>query len=177
MKVVEMGAERWRRIPLLGVLREELGREAGDYMVRWHLTPWAWWPFRKRLYLHVYDKPDNDPCPHDHPFPFRSIILLGGYTEEVYPYEVQPDGKVKIVGDMKAEPVRIRRRPLRTHYVPATCVHRVAELHGRKTITLVIRGPKEQDWGFFVWSFEKGPVKVPGWQYIGLPEPENSAYE
>lgn len=156
------------------LLQEHLGREAGDYMTRWHLTPWKWWPFKKRLYLHLYDSPDNDPWPHDHPFGFRSIILLGGYTEEVYPYQEKPDGKVLVL--WPTTPELVRRRPLRTFFVPAGTVHRIAKLHGRKTVTLVIRGAKEQDWGFFVKTFERGVVKVPWWEYIGLPKPTKPAY-
>lgn len=165
----------WNMKPLLGgvFIRELIGRNEDDYMTRIHLTPWRWWPFRNRLYLHLWRTPDNDPVPHDHPFGFRSFVLLGGYTERVYPYEVTATGVKAPMRD--AGIIDIRRRWLTTHKVPMTHCHRVVKLHGR-TITLVIRGPKEQDWGFFVHTFEKGVVKVPWWQYIGLPAPDRSAY-
>jgi hypothetical protein len=164
-------------VPVLGglVLKEVLGRQEGEYMSRYHITPW--WPGRRKLYLHIFDRPDLDDHPHDHPFGFRSIILAGGYTEEVYPYEEQPDGKIAVRGVQLGAVRTVRRWPLTTHKVNANHVHKIAKLHGRRTITLLIRGEKEQDWGFYVFDFWRGVHKVPGWKYIGLPEPEKPAYQ
>lgn len=166
--------------PMLGGLigREHLGREAGEYMTRWHLTPWKLWPFKKRLYLHVYQSHDQDAVPHDHPFGFRSIILMGGYTERQYFYEVTPTGSVMVRHHplSKLKYRDIRRRPLTMFAVPASHVHRIVKLHGKRTVTLLIRGEKEQDWGFFVDDFKKGVVKVVWWEYIGLPGPMKPAY-
>ena len=161
---------------MLGFRVQKIGRGDGerkDYLLRVHLTPWDWWPFKKRLYLHVFSRPDGDDHPHDHPFPFRSIILWGGYTEEVFPY-VDQNGAVLVLN----KPIeRIRRRWLSSHKASAKHVHRIAELHARKVVTLVIREPKQRDWGFYVHTFEKGVVKVPWWTYVGLPAQPPSAYE
>jgi hypothetical protein len=145
-------------------------------MTRIHLTPWRWWPFEKRLYLHLFRTPDHDPVPHDHPFGFRSIILFGGYTERIYDYVVTPQGVRTATNRFEDHWRDVRRKPLTTHRVPKTHCHRIIELHGRRTVTLVIRGLKEQDWGFFVHTFEHGVQKVPWWKYIGLPAPDRSAY-
>jgi hypothetical protein len=173
---VSAEADRWRRLPF-GMKAEELGRPNKQYMTRIHLTPWEWWPFR-RLYLHVYHRPDEDPDPHDHPFGFRTIILLGGYVEAVYPWRETAQG-VRVTGQNGHGhgPELFVRKPGHTRLVLAGTVHKITSLMGKRTVTLVIRGPKEQDWGFYVWDFKNGPVKVPSWKYIGLPEPEKSAYE
>jgi hypothetical protein len=159
-----------------GMIKEIIGRDEGDYMTRIHLTPWRWWPWKKRLYLHLFDRPDLDPWPHDHPFPFRSIVLLGGYTELIFPYRIASDTKRVIDGTNLVGLKTVRRRMLTSHAVPASHCHKIVQLHGRRTVTLVIRGEKEQDWGFFVWNFRDGIQKVPWWEYIGLPAPEKSAY-
>lgn len=53
-----------------------------EYIVRLHLfkTPWF------ALCLHWILKPDPEPYHHDHPVSFLSLILRGGYVEQV------PDG-------------------------------------------------------------------------------------
>jgi hypothetical protein len=168
---VKLQSNMVRRGPFI---KEIIGRQEGDYMTRWHLTPWDWWPFKKRHYLHVFNRPDNDPWPHDHPFGFRSIVLMGGYTEIIYAYDMTPQGVLDRTNSVGWQ--IIRRRPGQTHKVPATHCHKIVALHGRRTVTWVIRGEKEQDWGFFVWSFERGIQKVLWWQYLGLPEPGSSAY-
>jgi hypothetical protein len=174
----------WNMKPLLGGLfiKELIGRADEDYMTRIHLTPWRWWPFPKRLYLHHFRTADHDPVPHDHPFGFRSIILLGGYTERVYNYRTDADmamprGRVITASTKDSENwYDVRRRAGTTHRVAKSHCHRIIALHGRRTVTLVIRGKKEQDWGFFVPDYERGVVKVPWWKYIGLPAPDRSAY-
>lgn len=163
-------------MPVLGGLFEKqvIGRSEGEYMTRFHLTPWKWWPFKKRLYLHGFRRPDRDEHPHDHPFPFRSIILWGGYTEKVFPYKEMPGGGILALHPN--QPTLIRRRWLRSHRAEAGHVHMIAELHAKTVWTLVIREPKVQEWGFYVWTFKSGVVKVPWWQYIGLPAKPPAAY-
>jgi hypothetical protein len=92
----------------------------------------------------------------------------------VFPYRIE-DGRC-IDGMNNGGWKEYHRRPLTTHKVPASHCHKIVELHGRRTVTWVIRGEKEQDWGFFVHTFEKGVQKVLWWQYLGLPEPYPSAY-
>jgi hypothetical protein len=158
-------------------VKEIIGREEGDYMTRWHLTPWDLWPFRKRHYLHVFERPDLDPWPHDHPFGFRSIVLRGGYTERVYCYRIEGDRVITVTSRDSDNWYEVRRRPLTSHRVPASHTHKIMKLHGRRTVTWVIRpAEKEQDWGFFVHTHEHGVQKVPWWQYLGLPEPHEPAY-
>lgn len=47
-------------------------------------TPWC------SLYLHWINEADSDRHPHDHPWNFCSLILRGGYTEDIYSYPGAP---------------------------------------------------------------------------------------
>lgn len=56
-----------------------------------YLRRWFIWPHKPkdlamvpRLYLHKFYTGDSDRHLHDHPWPFRSLILWGGYTEFSY---------------------------------------------------------------------------------------------
>lgn len=54
-------------------------REDGKiYLVRWNIFQCPWFTIK----LHKILKSD-DACLHDHPWPFMSIILKGGYVEHV----------------------------------------------------------------------------------------------
>ena len=63
----------------------EVKEGAELYLTRFHLLKAPRWS----VYLHWIHKPDPYPgtALHDHPVPFLSIVLRGGYTEE------RPDGR------------------------------------------------------------------------------------
>jgi hypothetical protein len=126
----------YRLLPL-GLSVEELGGPGSDFFYRYHLTPWRWWPLRWRLYLHCFRQPDTSP-PHDHPFSFVSLILWGGYTEEVYARDSAAPGgwRCRLV----------RRRPGTGYRAPADYVHRIVRLHGRRCYTLMLKGPEVRGW-------------------------------
>lgn len=163
---------------------EEISRSEGGYMTRYHLTPWAWWPFQKRLYLHHFTGPDSDAEPHDHPMDFRSFILWGGYTEEVWHIETEQEHDRQgcpacLYGpqcELWWQKKYVRRWPLTTHFAKASHTHRITTLHAKNVWTLFLRGPKTQDWGFFMGLPRPTAVKVVSWVYLGLPEPEEPAY-
>ncbi len=90
------------------------------------------------LRLHKIYKSDIDRELHNHPWPFISIILKGGY------YEYLSDGSCTWHG---AGSVLFRK---------ATTLHRL-ELPST-AITFVLRGRQVQEWGFLT---EKGMV---GWR-------------
>ena len=53
---------------------------------RVYLRRWRLW--RGRFFsvcLHRFMAPDQSACAHDHPWPFVSLVLWGGYVEEVWP--------------------------------------------------------------------------------------------
>lgn len=101
-----------------------IGRDSTDvYMRRWKLLRTRWF----NVYLHEFIRGDVDPCLHDHPWRFVTLILAGGYTEHL------PNGT--------------RWRPPGTFlYRPAKHRHRV-ETSG--AWSLVVVGTRVRRWGFF----------------------------
>ncbi len=111
--------------------RFDIGRpNQSVYLTRWTLwgqrygKPGAW-----RVFLHCFHRGDAEPYFHDHPWPFVSLILSGGYWEHT------PRGK-RWYG-----PGRLLRRP-------AEWAHRVELPAGKRCWTVVITGPKSRSWGF-----------------------------
>lgn len=102
------------------------------YLRRWRLiqTPWG------ALYLHRIFLRDTG-APHDHPFTFWSLILRGGYSEEVLH--------------------NVATQPQRQHYVRKRgSIHRMRLQDAHSiwevfpgTWTLVLVGPRRRVWGFW----------------------------
>jgi len=143
---------------------EVIGRGKPSYMIRFHLTPFGWWKWR-RLYLHILGRPDADREFHDHPWSFWTIILFGGYTETSHVMEKREDGHdgVRPSGEYVVD--RIGWMGVR--YRPATHAHLITKLHTRRVVTLVLRdNAKARDWGF--WKFddynETDPARF--WRWI-----------
>lgn len=122
--------------------RISITRHDGDqYLDRLRIIDCPWFG----IYLHRFEGSD-DECLHDHPWPFVSIILRGGYFEYVgEAFGASWDGSPRWQ--------QIRRR---WHGVGsilfrrANHAHRVELDHAKpQTISLVIRGPRSRPWGFF----------------------------
>lgn len=82
------------------------------------------------IYLHKFVG-DDDLCLHDHPWPFLSLILWGGYYET---------DKNKVRTWYSAGSILFRRAEWR---------HRVELDRGRPCYTLVVIGKKCRHWGFW----------------------------
>lgn len=95
---------------------------------------------RFAVYLHKFERGDEDDCPHDHPWDFTSIVLWGGYTEERWYRDV-------IEGHMERWPDDLQRGWLSTARRMAEECHRVRNPYG-PCWTLVITGPRRRSWGF-----------------------------
>jgi len=111
-----------------------------DYMHRYYifLKDRKWFPFNVTLHKIVRS---DDPIMHDHPWPFMTIILTGGY------YEHTP--KFNSKGEQFAEFIRWRG--------PGSIIIRTSgeyhwlELDQEKpTTTLFFMGPRKRDWGFLL---------------------------
>lgn len=116
----------------------DIQRDGSLYLRRFYLTPRSW---RRRLFLHHIVLADPDPYVHDHPWPFRTLVLRGGYNEDVMsdcrccnlPVDWN-DGEL-LAGTGCYRPARYRHR---IFYVrPGTW-------------TLVLAGRAEREWGFWV---------------------------
>lgn len=81
------------------------------------------------IYVHIIRVADYARCEHNHPWPFLTIILRGGYVEEI-------DGK------------EYTRRPGYIGWRPRGFQHRITQLRKDSALTLVIRGPDRVDWHF-----------------------------
>lgn len=117
------------------------GRGDGDpYLSRYWLlghktSRWA-------LMLHKMWRPDDDACHHDHPWSFWTLVLKGGYVEQV----TVKHGKGF---DLRPPWIRTRRnRPGMLLYRPAEHTHRISYLPNHTCWTLVLRFKKRRSWGF-----------------------------
>ena len=119
-----------------------------DNAGRIFLDRWGWECRWFGVYVHRVAAPDPGLDLHDHPWPFVSFVLWGGYVDEVYPAReasrVAPD--LDRWSTARGLPRRCRR--WRWHRVPLTDAHRIVSVEPR-TWTLVVRGCKSRPWGFY----------------------------
>lgn len=95
-------------------------------------TPWF------GIYLHRIHEPDPDRDPHDHPWPFISLILSGSYEE------------VTFTGPQELGHYQLRKRGS-AHFMSTRKAHRITDVQGILW-TLVLTGPRIREWGF--WTDE-----------------------
>ena len=98
------------------------------YLTRYYLflKERSWFPFN--IFLHNFHKGDLDDL-HDHPWPYFTFILKGGY------YEHTPTGK--------------HWRSAGTgRFASSRSLHRIELEPGVDTWTLFIPGPQLREWGF-----------------------------
>jgi hypothetical protein len=103
----------------------------GLYLTRWRIiqTPIA------AIYLHRLDAPDSRPTLHDHPWPFLSLVLRGGYTERrLSPLMMTVD-----------EHHVIRR----FNFMAQRDAHAILSLRRTPTWTLLFVGPRTRTWGYW----------------------------
>lgn len=113
-----------------------------DYLTRWTLAG-ARKDSRflggRAVFLHRFHRSDPDEM-HDHPWPFVSVILSGGYWERT-PGPGWANG---------SGPVRRRWYGAgRVLVRPANWIHSVEIPAGREAYTLILRGKKVKSWGFY----------------------------
>ena len=96
--------------------------------------------FPFNVFLHKFLRSDPDDV-HDHPWPYATLILKGGYYEWVPKFD--SNGK-------KIDEERMWRGPGHFRLCRATSYHRI-ELDSSITAwTLFMPGAKQRDWGFLV---------------------------
>jgi hypothetical protein len=162
------------------VRRKDIWDTCGEclYLQRWFImgrggddgragTSWA-------LMLHRMHRPDEDRAHHDHPWNFWTLVLWGGYVEEVsVPAMWGPgDGRhylecparhisAALAGERRpCTCVRFKRnrmRPGTLAFRPAEYRHRIATLPKGQALTLVLRTKKRRSWGF--WMPGEGWIK------------------
>jgi len=96
--------------------------------------------FPFNVFLHKFLKGDPDDV-HDHPWPYATLILKGGYYEWIPQFN--PDGT-------KSGEIRKWRGPGHFRTCSPESYHRIELADGVTAWTLFMPGPKRRDWGFLV---------------------------
>jgi hypothetical protein len=114
--------------------------ENEPYLERYYLFLRDRERFPFNIFLHKFLKSDPDDV-HDHPWPYATVILKGGYWEWIPVFDT--------VGRKIGE-VQHWRKPGHFRTCSASSFHRI-ELDPNVTCwTLFMPGPKQRDWGFMV---------------------------
>jgi hypothetical protein len=94
------------------------------------------------VYVHKINRPDADRAMHDHPWKFCTFILKGGYVERTPavnpPYERYDNKKHK----------RHTWRAGSLHSINLKQFHTIERLLKVPTWSLMVVGPRKQNWGF-----------------------------
>jgi hypothetical protein len=96
--------------------------------------------FPFNIFLHKFHKGDPGDV-HDHPWPYFTLILKGGYYEWIPQFRED--------GIMSCE-VRKWRGPGHFRFCSANSYHRIELKEGVTPWTLFMPGPQKQEWGFLV---------------------------
>jgi hypothetical protein len=89
------------------------------------------------VFLHKFHKGDPGDV-HDHPWPYATLILKGGYYEYTPNFE-----NGKMVGETKHW-----RGPGHWRICSAYSYHRIELVPGIDAWTLFMPGPQKREWGF-----------------------------
>ena len=125
----------------IGRKRIVMDRQSDEpYLERYYLflTDRKLFPFN--IFLHKFLKGDPDDV-HDHPWPYATLILKGGYYEWIPKF----NSKGEKVGEK-----RMWRGPGHFRVCRATSYHRIELKEGVTAWTLFMPGPHKRDWGFLV---------------------------
>jgi hypothetical protein len=98
------------------------------YLERYYLFLKDRQRFPFNVFLHKFLKSDPDDL-HDHPWPYATLILKGGY------WETTPEG-------------RFWRNPGHFRICKANSLHRIELDPSVECWTVFMPGPKQREWGF-----------------------------
>jgi len=98
----------------------------------------TWFPFN--IFVHKFCKSDPDDV-HDHPWPYFTLILRGGYYEWIPQFD--RDGK-------KFGEIAHWRQPGHFRFCSASSYHRIELDPAVEAWTLFVPGPQKREWGFLV---------------------------
>ncbi len=130
------------------------------YMERWWvIKPRSWLPFASRIH-HIL-RSDLDRHLHDHPWPYLTVILKGGYWEVTFAFQkdlIKSSRKYIFFHD-DTTGIWFKKR----YYGPGSILfrrpgtfHRLIVEHGQTAWTWFTVGPHVQKWGFL--TEDKGKV-------------------
>ena len=114
--------------------------ENEPYLERYYLFLRERERFPFNIFLHKFLKSDPDDV-HDHPWPYVTLILKGGYWEWIPHFDT--------VGRKTGE-YQAWRGPGHFRISKANSFHRIELDPDITAWTLFMPGPKQRDWGFLV---------------------------
>jgi hypothetical protein len=114
--------------------------ENEPYLERYYLFLRERNRFPFNVFLHKFLKSDPDDV-HDHPWPYATLILKGGYWEWIPHFDT--------VGRKTGE-YQVWRGPGHFRISKANSFHRIELDPDITAWTLFMPGPKQRDWGFLV---------------------------
>ncbi len=114
--------------------------ENEPYLERYYLFLRDREQFPFNVFLHKFLKSDPDDV-HDHPWPYATVILKGGYWEWIPHFDT--------VGRKTGE-YQVWRGPGHVRISKANSFHRIELDPDITAWTLFMPGPKQRDWGFLV---------------------------
>ena len=123
----------------------DIVKPEGLYLRRFYLTPRRW-PIR--IFLHYIGLSDVDTDLHDHPWSFVTVILSGGYNEEL-PCKFTIDWREVLGGNVTRWSTYFKRRragSIIMHH--ATDSHKVHLVNGKPSWSLVFSKRAVRNWGF-----------------------------
>lgn len=127
--------ERWGRKRLV------YDRVDGElYLTRYYVFLKERTRFPFNVFLHRFHKSD-DVVLHDHPWPYVTVILRGGYWEWTPVFDNQGN---------KIGETRHWRGAGHFRFCRATSYHRIELVPDVECWTLFMPGPKQRQWGFLV---------------------------
>ena len=130
-------------LELIGRKRIVMDRQDNEpYLERYYLFLKDRKSFPFNIFLHKFLKGDPDDV-HDHPWPYATLILKGGYYEWVP--EFNSEGH-------KTGEFRHWRGPGHFRICGANSYHRVELKEGVTAWTLFMPGPHKREWGFLTKS-------------------------
>jgi hypothetical protein len=116
-----------------------LDRSSSDpYLTRYYVFLKDRRRFPFNVFIHKFHKSD-ETTPHDHPWPYATLILSGGYWEWIPQFN--PDGSLSCE-------VRKWRGPGHFRTCSAESYHRIDLEPGVTPWTLFMPGPQRRIWGF-----------------------------
>lgn len=117
---------------------ETIGPDDRPYMFRWFVIPKNRWC---GVYLHWFQRSDDDSALHDHPWPSLSVTLSGHVTEVYAPRGANAsDTAQHLTRYINTGTITLRR---------ADFAHRIVLGAFEQAITLFFVGWKVRDWGFW----------------------------
>lgn len=158
MKWYKRYAEWCRKRGTNYIIRDRQGNK--PYLERFYLVPrWAFFGFG-RIVIHRFWKSDDDGGLHDHPWPWASLVLEGGY------YEYTPLEKNSWSKDGNRDTnIKWREPGDFSGWRKSTDLHRVKlKREGEEVWTMFFMGPRQRDWGFV--PNEKGSSWIQWQKYL-----------